>query len=604
MSNPRVAIDIVANDKSGKGILAAEKRLGGITKAAGRAAGSSMSAMDRTTGKAGGGLIRTFAKIEQASARAFGGNSVSAGMLNRLNALRSASGALGEGMGEAATAGTAMEGAVASIGVAAVGTVGVVTALAAASVKLADGWGKNARSLGNMSSLLGISTKGLQQFAGAAERAGVDKDTATGALGSLQTTLDDARYARNPGATAALSRLGVKMKLRKDGTVDSEAMLPAIADSLARQNSSGRRRAAQMLGIPLAALPAFTQGGKALASDMGDVGRRGAVMGDGDVKLGGQIARRDTIGMQQIERGILAGQRANAGVVKSVGDAAIGAYRSGAIGRAATAAGSGIGRASRLIADGGLIGRADAQTLVPAGSSDGRGAEMDSGNAVRRRQRGGRTLYLSRGGIRALEKTVQTEWAPSVGDAQAHGVIDTILNRTASGHFGRSVEAVVNQRKQFSNINGPVAWREGRHSVSEFPDRKVTDRTRRVVADWLEQRAEGVPSSVGDNLNYANPVQGTDPRNLPWVNALRGPVLGRGRSIHRHGTTPGNQRYRPGEFGVDYAGRQQAAAPPEPIPVHVTVVVHDDRRQTHATVKAGKSNAPVISRSFVGQRER
>jgi hypothetical protein len=36
----------------------------------------------------------------------------------------------------------------------------------------------------------------LQEFAGAAERVGVDKNTAMGALGGLSQTLNDARYGR------------------------------------------------------------------------------------------------------------------------------------------------------------------------------------------------------------------------------------------------------------------------------------------------------------------------------------------------------------------------------------------------------------------------
>jgi len=107
----------------------------------------------------------------------------------------------------------------------------------------------------------------------------------------------------------------------------------------------------------------------------------------------------------------------------------------------------------------------------------------------------------------------------------------------------------VNARNQFSDINGPVSRRDGRNSIDDLPASSVSRRVHALVDHYLAERAAGTPSRVGDHLNYANPHY-SDTRNLPWIMALDGPVLGSGRAIHRHGTTPDLDRHRPGEFRV------------------------------------------------------
>ena len=174
----------------------------------------------------------------------------------------------------------------------------------------------------------------------------------------------------------------------------------------------------------------------------------------------------------------------------------------------------------------------------------------------------GGTLTLTRVDIDNLKKTLQTEWVPSAGDAQAHGIIDTILNRVASGKWGTTVSEVVNANNQFSDINGPVSRRDGRNSVEQLPMAQVRGDINRMVDGYLAQRAAGLPSSIGSHLNYANPNY-SDARNLAWINALEGPVLGRGDAIHRHGTVPELQRFRPEAFAIALPGA--AAAPAAPV---------------------------------------
>jgi hypothetical protein len=66
----------------------------------------------------------------------------------------------------------------------------------------------------------------------------------------------------------------------------------------------------------------------------------------------------------------------------------------------------------------------------------------------------GRNITLTDADVLNIKKTLQTEWVQRAGADQARGIIDTILNRLASGHFGSTISAVVNQRSQFSAING------------------------------------------------------------------------------------------------------------------------------------------------------
>lgn len=157
-----------------------------------------------------------------------------------------------------------------------------------------------------------------------------------------------------------------------------------------------------------------------------------------------------------------------------------------------------------------------------------------------------------------LKKTLSTEWVTSAGEMQGKGIIDTILNRKASGKWGDSITDVVNARAQFSDINSVLTDKKGRWTVDALPDSILNSRKGQMSSDlvdrWLAERAGGAASSVGDNLNYANPFYSSK-SNLPWINALEGPVYGSGKAIHRHGTTPELQRWRPGEFGINLPGQ-------------------------------------------------
>lgn len=304
MANPQVAVDIRANDKTGPGAKSAEKRLGQIPRHVSAAERAYASQSDRMIGRSSRSILRTFGAVEQASARAFGGRSLTAGFASRLGDVSSAASAVGSGLGEAALAGGVLRGALAAVGVTAGATIGVMAAAGYAAFKLADGWSKGAAAIGRTASIIGVATKALQEFNAAAERQGVDTGTSTSAVAGLSQSLNDARYGRNNDVIALLSRMGVRLQMNADGTVNTGAMLPAIADALARQNSSGRRTAARILGIPDAALPAFTQGGKALSADMREADGTAVVLSDKGIARGTRIARKTAMLGQLKDRGL------------------------------------------------------------------------------------------------------------------------------------------------------------------------------------------------------------------------------------------------------------------------------------------------------------
>ncbi|XHO67592.1 hypothetical protein BCC1697_004078 [Burkholderia gladioli] len=172
----------------------------------------------------------------------------------------------------------------------------------------------------------------------------------------------------------------------------------------------------------------------------------------------------------------------------------------------------------------------------------------------------GNVLTLTSKDVLDIKKTLQTEWVQFAGEIQAKGVIDTILNRVASGrlgpgqrHFGSTVSAVVNQYNQFSDVNGPIARdQHHRSTVEQIPVSQISQRVNNLVDSYLRERENGEPSSVGTNLNYANPSY-SDAVNLPWINALSGPRYGKGTSMHYHGTTPGLEPYRPAPYAISLA---------------------------------------------------
>jgi len=181
----------------------------------------------------------------------------------------------------------------------------------------------------------------------------------------------------------------------------------------------------------------------------------------------------------------------------------------------------------------------------------------------------GSTLHLSKQDIEDLIKVTSTEVVGSLkGDAfakQTQGVVDTILNRVASGKWGSSVRDVANARRQFSKITGPKSYKtkDGKTinlnpygSVQNMPNKDVNPRVRAEVLAYLEERSNGKSSIVGEHLNYANPYSSDKKNRKAWVDAFyaksqkEGMVFGSGRAIHGHGTTNDLIKFKPKPFNI------------------------------------------------------
>lgn len=181
----------------------------------------------------------------------------------------------------------------------------------------------------------------------------------------------------------------------------------------------------------------------------------------------------------------------------------------------------------------------------------------------------GSTLHLSKQDIEDLIKVTSTEVVGSLkGDAfakQTQGVVDTILNRVASGKWGSSVRDVANARRQFSKITGPKSYKtkDGKTinlnpygSVQNMPNKDVNPRVRAEVLAYLEERSNGKSSIVGEHLNYANPYSSDKKNRKAWVDAFyaksqkEGMVFGSGRAVHGHGTTNDLIKFKPKPFNV------------------------------------------------------
>lgn len=214
-----------------------------------------------------------------------------------------------------------------------------------------------------------------------------------------------------------------------------------------------------------------------------------------------------------------------------------------------------------------FLGNKEAQNAVAA--NEGKPAVTAKGLAVGvakgvqgtvKRSLSGKQLKLNERDIIDIMKVASTEVVPSLkGKAfedQAAGVIDTILNRTASGKYGKNVREVVNQRWAFSDINAPRKGAYG--SVQNVPMKRVSKRMENYVRKYLEERASGKESSVGLNVSYANPnyLSEASSATKKWVREVEkqaektGQKFGAGKAIHVHGTPKADKHKMPSQYHI------------------------------------------------------
>ena len=169
-------------------------------------------------------------------------------------------------------------------------------------------------------------------------------------------------------------------------------------------------------------------------------------------------------------------------------------------------------------------------------------------------------MYLSRQDIVDLVKLASTEVVSGLNDRalreQTAGVVDTVLNRAASGRWGKkgNIRSVINADRQFSKIAGPAALAPY-GSVQNMPNNRINRKVEAAVLEHLQYRINGGESIVGNHLHYANPNR-SDASNMSWVRPMalkarrEGMVYGSGDAIHVHGTEPTFNRFRPSKFDV------------------------------------------------------
>lgn len=553
-------VAITASDKTGKGKKAAEKNLGQIPKHVSAVNRRAAADDEKRVAGAGRSMVRTLGSVEQASSRLFGGRSITGGLTSRLGALRDVTSSVGTGMGEAATAGGMLEGAVAGVGVAVGATVGVLAAAAYGAFKLADGWSRGAAAIGRTAEIAGVSAKALQELNAAGERVGVDKATSSGALGGLSQTLNDARYGRNNEALAVLARIGVKLQTKEDGTVDVEAMLPQIADAVARQNSSGRRTLASKLGFGQAALPLFTQGGKALSADMADADKNAPMIGDAAI----------TMAKRNVRKGAMIGQSKDR-LASQAGEAIAGAAdRNGVYDAAVDGGRYFTGSVDKFTGSVTQDFKPGATKIDRAGEKMERAATVISGSS-------GGQIGLTRSVIAAAQAAERKTGIPAAITLGQFGL---------ESSYGRHMPAGSNNPFGIKARSGePYVMARTREEDRFGRSYYVNARFRKF--DNLEQAFEA-HAQVLLRKPYAKARA-----KLPDVDDFADALTGTYATDHLYGSKLKGIIRRQGFDRYDGGG-----GVPEPIPVHVTVEHRNAPPGTRTTVKAGKGHAPAVSHAF------
>lgn len=565
MSQPKVGIDITANDRTARGVASAERRLGTIPKHQSAVARRHERAMREGIGRSSRSALTTLGRVEQASARVFGGRSITSGFATRLGAIGEAAAATGTGLGEAAASGGVLTGTLGVLGTVAGATVGILAAAGYAAFKLADGWAKGAASIGKMADTMGVARREMQQFAAASERLGVDKGTATGGLAGLSQTLNDARYGRNTAALAVLTKMGVKMALNSDGTVNVSKMLPAIADAIARQNSSGRRTAAHALGLSDAMIPVFAQGGKALGDDMKDADRTAYIASDADIDRGKRIQRKGAMVGQLGDRAMAIAGSAAADAAEPGYDATLSAGR-------------------QMLGGATTFGGVVRNVFAPSSGAIERG-----GKAI---ERGGRAIERAGDKLSGITKPGVTREAIHAAQAAQRkwGIPASVslAQYGAESSYGRRMP-------RGSNNPFGIKARPGQPSVMAWTSEIENGRRVRVRAPFRAYASLDEAFDDHARLLARGKAMARFRAKLPDVNAAVA-ELGGGTSRDPRYATERRDVYAASMRG--HIRQHNLTQYDAPIPVKVDVHLHGGGRGDRVQVQAGRGPRPAISHAM------
>lgn len=321
---PKIAVDIIARDKTEAGRKAAERSLGGFSKKTQQAARE--GGLDR--------LGRQIEGLQRFRTLSFGFDAAGRSLVNVGGIARDTSGAVSAMTRSVLTFGGAAPLAFQKAATGAAAATGAVAGLAAAVAGLAvgtylwgDRWAKIGQDLGNRAKDLGMSPQALQARRGAAERYGVSADQTDGAIEGLGDTLYNAKYGGDNLALGVLNQLGLKIKEDGAGNIDTDAMLGDIADAIARQkNPAVQKKLAQIFGVQ-GMLPALRQGSAALSAEGSDYMASGAALTDAQVAQAEDARRKSVRLRQQLGAIEKAGGVAAMGAVGPMADAGVAVLR-------------------------------------------------------------------------------------------------------------------------------------------------------------------------------------------------------------------------------------------------------------------------------------
>ncbi|WP_162488331.1 DUF2272 domain-containing protein [Azospirillum lipoferum] len=153
----------------------------------------------------------------------------------------------------------------------------------------------------------------------------------------------------------------------------------------------------------------------------------------------------------------------------------------------------------------------------------------------------GRMIEVSDRALDALARVAQSEVGHfgKYGKAQLAGglaaVVDTVINRVAHKNYPDSIEAVIDQPKQFSAVNGPGTW------VGLDPAQPTV---MEIVRTHVAGRASGVASMIKGATHFLNPHISSAVAMASWgryvvENAVAVYGDDAERDVHYHGFPPG-----------------------------------------------------------------
>lgn len=182
----------------------------------------------------------------------------------------------------------------------------------------------------------------------------------------------------------------------------------------------------------------------------------------------------------------------------------------------------------------------------------------------------GRVIAIDDRALDALARVAQSEvghFGKYGADQLAGGlaaVVDTVINRVAHKRYPDTIEAVIDQPKQFSAVNGPGTWGglpPARANIAE------------IVRDHLTGRVSGIASRIKGATHFLNPYLSSPSAMASWGrHVVENAVAVYGddgkKDVHYHGFPPGGTMPDPysltfigASAGFDGGGTSSAGLP-------------------------------------------